>query len=341
MHSRANFSQQVGAPTADANVNDGFPRLRGERGFIPLRPEVSEQYEQFWAKNVEHITRITAPYKGEYERWPDDWYHNMWFDTGDAELYYSMIRTHKPSRIIEIGSGYCTRIAAEACRVNGTGRITCIDPIPRKDLPAIVDFEKAFVQDIDLGFFDALGENDFLFIDSSHEAEEAIYHYLILDRLAPGVIVHHHDFMFPLLPDWPEENVIISYYMNHPNEWEGIASNADARHKMGPDGYGALFGHYASNPHRYAGSIYTRKRAKAAGADYRSLMSDHKRTTEYAARVTEEYERVREYAAHVTEEYDRLHARWLELERIVSQPRLTARAFVSGLLGGLSRRVGP
>jgi hypothetical protein len=105
VHSRANFSQQLGAPAADSDINDGYPRLRGERGFIPLRPEVMEEYERFWEKNVGNIERITAPFKHEYETWPDDWYHNMWFDTGDAELYYSMIRTYKPNRIIEGGSG--------------------------------------------------------------------------------------------------------------------------------------------------------------------------------------------------------------------------------------------
>lgn len=328
MHSRTNFNQQLGAPAAEADINDGYPRLRGERGFIPLRPEVMEQYERFWETNVANIERITAPYKREYEVWPDDWYHNMWFDTGDAELYYSMIRTYKPNRIIEVGSGYCTRIAAEACRVNGSGRITCIDPIPRTDLPEIVTFEKAFVQDVGLEFFDTLQANDFLFIDSSHEAEEALYHHLILDRLATGVIVHHHDFMFPLLPDWPEENVMISYYMNHPGEWEGIASNADARHKMGAEGYGALFDHYMANPHRYAGSIYTRKlRAHATENAYHALRAEYDRTAAYAARVSAEYEAT--------------HARRMELEKILQSPGLLLRALTGDGLAALSRRIKP
>lgn len=328
MHSRVDFSQQLGAPAGTEAVNDGFPRVRGERGFIPLRPEIMRRYEQFWAGNVENIRRITAPFKHEYETWPDDWYHNIWFDTGDAELYYAMIRTFRPNRIIEIGSGYCTRVAAEACHVNGTGRITCIDPIPRTDLPPIVGFEKAFVQDVDLTFFDTLGENDFLFIDSSHEAEEAIYHYLILDRLAPGVIVHHHDCMFPLLPEWPEENVIISYYMNHPGQWVGIVSNADARHKMGAEEYGVLFDHYLSNPYRYAGSIYTRK-LQAHGTDgaYRALLAEYERTAAYAARVSEEYEAT--------------HARRMELEKTLRDPRLLVRALAGEGLDALSRRVKP
>lgn len=328
MHSRADFNQHLGTPIGMETVDDGFPRLRGERGFIPLRPEITRQYEQFWAKDVENIRRITAPWKKEYETWPDDWYHNMWFDTGDAELYYAMIRTFRPNQIIEIGSGYCTRIAAEACTRNGVGQITCIDPIPRTDLPAIVTFEKAFVQDVDLALFETLGENDFLFIDSSHEAEEAIYHYLILDRLAPGVIVHHHDFMFPLLPDWPEENVIISYYMNHRSYWEGIVSNADARHKMGAENYGALFDHYGANPYRYAGSVYTRKvGAAATDREYRTLLAEYERTAAYATRVAAAYEET--------------HHRRRELEQTLRDPRLLLRVLTGEILDALSRRIKP
>lgn len=327
MHSRVDFTQQLGAPLGGVNVNDGFPRLRGERGFIPLRPEIIQRYEAFWAENIENIRRITAPFKAEYETWPEDWYHNMWFDAGDPELYYSMIRTFKPNRIIEIGSGYCTRIAAEACRVNGTGQITCIDPIPRTDLPSIVTFEKAFVQDVDLALFETLGKNDFLFIDSSHEAEEAIYHYLMLDRIAPGVIVHHHDFMFPLLPDWPEENIIISYYMNHPGQWEGLVSNADARHKLGMEAYDVLFDHHKAMD-RYAGSIYTRKlRADESDGAYRTLLAEYERTAAYAARVAAEYEET--------------HGRRMELEKTIRDPRLLTRALASEGLSALSRRVKP
>ncbi len=327
MHSRVDFNQQLGAPADAAAINDGFPRLRGERGFIPLRPEIMRQYEAFWTKNIENIQCVTAPFKNEYEAWPDDWYYNMWFDAGDPELYYSMIRTYKPNRIIEVGSGYCTRIAAEACQVNGKGRITCIDPMPRTDLPPIVSFEKTFVQNVDLTLFDVLGENDFLFIDSSHEAEEAIYHYLILDRLAPGVIVHHHDFMFPLLPDWPEENVIISYYMNHADQWEGIVSSAGARHKLGVEGYDKLFDHHKAMD-RYAGSIYTRKiRAEETGAAYHALQAEYTRTAAYAARVTREYEET--------------HARRMELEKTFRDPRLMTRALASEALSALSRRLKP
>lgn len=369
VQSRANVSEQLNAPSPDAAARDGFPRLRGERGFLPLPPHVIRRYETFWAKNVENITRITAPFKKEYETWPSDWYHNMWFDTGDAELYYSMIRTYRPNRIIEIGSGYCTRIAAEACRANDKGRITCIDPIPRTDLPPIVSFEKALVQDVDLALFDTLGENDILFIDSSHGMKEAIYHYLILDRLAPGVIVHHHDFYFPLPPLWPEEDVIINYYMAHADAWEGVAGCADARHKLGAEGFSALFSHYAgaAQDYRYPGSIYTRKRARYEDrSDYHALLDEYKQSNPYIVRLEEDEQELRHgymaisdytrrletenaalrqehatvsaYTRRVEEEYERVLARLQFLESALRRPRKMALLVARGLVNRVMRR---
>lgn len=369
MQSRANVSEQLGAPPPDATARNGSPRPRGENGFLPFPPEMMRRYEAFWAKNVENIERITAPYKKEYETWPGDWYFNMWFDTGDAELYYSMIRTYKPNRIIEIGSGYCTRIAAEACRVNGKGRITCIDPIPRTDLPPIVNFEKALVQDVDLELFDTLGKDDILFIDSSHGMKEAIYHYLILDRLAPGVIVHHHDFYFPLAPLWPEEDVIINYYMAHADAWEALAGGADARHKLGPERFSTLFSHYEgiAQNHRYPGSIYTRKRARdEACSDYHALLERYKGSNPYIVRLEEdeqelrhgymaiseytrnieaeyaalrrEYETVSAYAQRVEREYESVQARLRELESTIRRPRRMARMVARGLINTVTHR---
>lgn len=238
-----------------------LPRIRGERGFIPLLPQTLEQYRHFWPDSVASLVQAVEPWQHEYNAWPEERVYNGWFECGDAELYYSMIRTLRPNQIIEVGSGFCTQFAVEACIRNGKGQMICIDPKPRTDLPDFVRFEKRIVQEVDLALFEQLGDGDILFIDSSHEAEEALYHYQILDRIAPGVTVHHHDFAFPNLPDWPEENIIISYYMTHSPDWEGVTNNAFARDELGVEGYSALFPHYSRVPYRFPGSIYTRRRA--------------------------------------------------------------------------------
>ena len=309
----------------DETSTDNLQRLRGERGFIPLLPQTLERYRRFWPRNVANLTQTVERWAHEYTAWPEERVYNGWFDCGDAELYYSMIRTLRPNLIIEVGSGFCTRFAVEACIKNGKGRMVCIDPNPRTDLPDFVRFERCFVQEVDLALFEQLAEGDLLFIDTSHEAEETLYHYQILDRVAPGVMVHHHDFAFPNLPQWPEENIIVSYYMNHPEEWEGFTNNALARDQLGAEGYAALFPHYARAPYRFPGSIYTRRLVAAEkDRDYDDLRA--------------EYDRTADYAKHVAAEYERAMERVRALEGVVNRPSLTARALVKGIARAARRR---
>lgn len=334
---------------------DLIPAVRRERGFVPLQPQTIELYKAFWYNNIANLNQIIQEGQPEYNSWPSEKVYNGWFECGDAELYYAMIRHFKPNRIIEIGSGFSTFFAVEACKVNGKGQITAIDPIPRTDLPETITFVRDFIQNVDLKLFDQLGENDILFIDSSHEAEEALYHYLILDRLAPGVIVHHHDFLFPLAIDYPEkeiaiaydaegklvlgkasqieypeENIIISYYANRREQWEGLVNLAWACQELGQEGYTEIFNNYKFSPKRIGGSIYTRKRSsvqKIASADYNNLR--------------QEYEETSHYAEHVTAEYKRLEVRVQELENILKRPSLSARATLSSTLAEISRKIRP
>ena len=220
-------------------------------------------YAALFSRGVQQLLQIALPLRREYASWPMDHVYNGWFESGDLELYYAMIRSLQPSRIIEIGSGFATAIAADACRKNGRGSIVCVDPEPRTDLPGDVQFHRARVEDVDLTLFDSLESGDLLFIDSSHSEEKALYHRTILDRLVPGVTVHHHDFMYPNPPRFPEERVIIEYYTSRSQDWEGLISNAMARHKLGAEQYAIIFPHYARDPIRYPGSVYLRKRPQA------------------------------------------------------------------------------
>ena len=293
---------------------DGLPRLRGERGFIPLAQETLDRYRNFWRDNSANLRETVEPWGAEYGAWSQERVYNGWFECGDAELYYSMIRTLRPNLIIEVGSGFCTRFAVEACMKNGMGQMICIDPLPRTDLPDFVRFEKRPVQEVDLTLFERLGENDILFIDTSHEGEETLYHSLILDRVAPGVTVHHHDFAFPNSPDWPEENIIISYYMNRESGWEGLVNNALARDQLGAAEYGALFPHYAHASYRFPGSIWTRRRATGGREGYRELLDQYIQTAEYAR--------------HVSAEYEQAIGRIREMEKSLGTPGQIARALM-------------
>ena len=140
-------------------------------------------------------------------------FNNDFFSGFDAAVYYSLLRHLKPRRIIEIGGGYSTRIAALALSANRQGRLTCIEPYPDarlSDRDRNIELIAKRVEEIDVDFFSRLEANDVLFIDSSHTVKfgsDVCYEFLeILPRLKTGVWVHVHDIFFP--HDYPAEWLI-------------------------------------------------------------------------------------------------------------------------------------
>ena len=64
-------------------------------------------------------------------------YQNGYFESCDAEVAYAMVRHWKPRRIVEIGSGYSTRIMAAALQANlekdgVAGELITVDPRPER-----------------------------------------------------------------------------------------------------------------------------------------------------------------------------------------------------------------
>jgi len=137
---------------------------------------------------------------------------NGYFAGLDAAIYYALIRDLRPARVMEIGSGLSTRIAARALARNRAdghpGELICIEPFPEPrlttDMPQATLIEKR-VEDLPLDLFDQLHASDILFIDSSHAVKfggDVCREFLeILPRLKPGVWVHVHDVFFP--QDYP------------------------------------------------------------------------------------------------------------------------------------------
>ncbi|ANU08617.1 class I SAM-dependent methyltransferase [Paraurantiacibacter namhicola] len=140
-------------------------------------------------------------------------YGNGNFGEGDADALYAMIRTLKPRRLVEIGSGFSTRMAAaaiaHAARTDDAYRCdhTCIEPYEMRWLEELgVNVVRERVEDVDRGIFDSLQAGDMLFIDSSHVIRpfgDVLTEYQrIIPRLAKGVVVHVHDVFTPR--DYPE-----------------------------------------------------------------------------------------------------------------------------------------
>ena len=161
--------------------------------------------------------------------------NNNFFEAGDAEIYYQMIRHFKPNKIIEIGSGHSSLIAKEAIRNNKEidnfkSELICIEPyenkwLEEKDIKVI----RQKVEEVDVGFFTELNKNDILFIDSSHVIKpqgDIIKIFLeILPKLKTGVIVHIHDIFSPR--DYPENWLKIeNRFFNEQYLLEGILDNS-------------------------------------------------------------------------------------------------------------------
>lgn len=141
-------------------------------------------------------------------------YENPAFTYGDAEYLYSVIRHLKPNRIIEVGSGYSTRMASAALRRNKqedpdySCQHVCIEPYEMPWLEKSgVEVLRKKVEDIPLEYFRQLQPNDVLFIDSSHVIRpqgDVLYEFLeLLPDLPSGVFVHIHDVFTPF--DYPED----------------------------------------------------------------------------------------------------------------------------------------
>jgi hypothetical protein len=161
-----------------------------------------------WSDQLALLNELTA-YRDELSTLEFN-FDNGFFSGFDAAVYYSMIRHLKPQRIIEIGGGYSTQLAGKALAVNGSGKLSCIEPYPERLNGSRVELIQKRVEEIDVGFFSCLEANDIVFIDSSHTVKfrsDVCFEFLeILPRLAPGVWVHVHDIFFP--HDYPAEWLI-------------------------------------------------------------------------------------------------------------------------------------
>lgn len=145
-------------------------------------------------------------------------YNNGFFETVDAEVAYSAVRSVKPARVIEVGGGFSTCILAAALEMNRVqdgidAELVTIDPFPERitdRLRARTRLIRKPVQDVDLSVFLSLKAGDILFLDSSHVVSvgsDVVREYLeILPRLERGVLIHAHDIFLP--SDYPRDAVL-------------------------------------------------------------------------------------------------------------------------------------
>jgi len=193
-----------GPPFPGIDLNEAGQQARLERfaGFYPDQPfpEKETQGRRFFLDN------------GSYGHF-------------DAIMLYAMLREARPRRIIEVGSGFSSAAMLDLNEhALGQGiEFTFIDPdmarlrplLKAEDLTRCTLIEKR-VQEVPLEVFSQLGENDVLFIDSSHVSKIGSdvnrLFFDVLPTLAPGVLIHIHD---------------VAGNLEYPREWfaEGRAWN--------------------------------------------------------------------------------------------------------------------
>jgi predicted O-methyltransferase YrrM len=183
-----------------------------------LGVEINEQGQ------LELLREFAQDFKVEYEQFPRHptgvphqyYVCNTTFGSVDGEILYCVIRRFKPRRIIEIGSGNSTTLAAQAILKNQAEHgihceLIALEPYPsnllKAGFPGLTELVQSRVEEIPLSEFKKLNANDILFIDSSHVLRiggDVRYEYLeILPSLNAGVLVHAHDIFLPA--EYPRE----------------------------------------------------------------------------------------------------------------------------------------
>jgi predicted O-methyltransferase YrrM len=128
-----------------------------------------------------------------------------------------MLRQLRPERVIEIGYGYSTLLLPDTLDQMAPTDTTCVCIEPYPDLlhslltpedHSRVEIHACEAQGADLAWFDALPENDILFIDSTHVSKTGSdVNYELFEILpllnAGGVYIHFHDIYFPF--EYPKE----------------------------------------------------------------------------------------------------------------------------------------
>lgn len=148
-------------------------------------------------------------------------YHlaNQAFDIADAQMLRASLLLHRPSRVVEVGSGWSSACTLDTIDDAGLDtEVTFIEPYPQNLEARLrpgdrerVEIRVEELQSVPTKVFSALEVGDILFIDSSHVFKPGSdvddYFARVLPALASGVHVHIHDIFWPfeVPPDWLDE----------------------------------------------------------------------------------------------------------------------------------------
>jgi predicted O-methyltransferase YrrM len=166
-----------------------------------------KKQEHEFASHLAQLKSFSSDFRRGIEQGVIPWEDAGMFPKLDALAAYGIVRMYKPKRVIEIGSGASSRVMAQALLDNGRGRLTCIDPAPRRSIQEIdANLVKRVLREDDVSVLNEFEAGDLLFIDSSHVMLPRMDVDIQFNRMFPllpkGAIVHVHDIFLP--DDYPE-----------------------------------------------------------------------------------------------------------------------------------------
>lgn len=223
-----------------------------EAAIWPAPPRTLPGIDLREPQQLELVARIAAHYHEQpwTEEPQDDMRYradNPNFTYGEAILLCCLLRHLRPTRVIEIGSGYSSTVLLDTNDRFFAGAVshTFIEPYPElleslltpADHSSVAIIRRA-LQDVPLATFDSLSAGDVLMIDSSHVAKVGsdVNHLFaeVLPRLRSGVYVHFHDIYYPF--EYPKEWVmqgrawneayVLRAFLQHNDAYEVVLFNS-------------------------------------------------------------------------------------------------------------------
>jgi hypothetical protein len=131
------------------------------------------------------------------------------FVPADATVYYALLRKWKPSRLVEVGSGFTSALALD-CSDRHLPELqkTFIEPYPDRLFSLLSERDRQSteihtkpVQEVPLEVFDQLEAGDILFVDTDHFTKAGCevnwMAFNVFPRVPAGVHIHIHDIYWP------------------------------------------------------------------------------------------------------------------------------------------------
>jgi len=168
---------------------------------------------------LQFLNRISTSFRSLQETTAFDGYDfsNGSYSWGDSITYAGVLSDAKPQQILEIGSGWSTRLAVQVVQALGLEetQITCIEPFPELVNSLVAESSVALIAEplsrSHVQHAEALQAGDILFVDSTHIAKSGsdvcMEVLRMVPSLRPGVLIHFHDIFWPF--EYPHQwNVV-------------------------------------------------------------------------------------------------------------------------------------